>query len=75
MVKAWYNRKMSKEIRGNMTNIMELCSTSGLVIFVLLTGKAFDVYGPSSPFTILAGCDLTVAALAIILGCFGVLKA
>ena len=54
---------------------MEIFATSGLVIFVLLTGKAFDVYGPSSPFTILAGCDLVVFLLAISLACFGVLKA
>ena len=75
VVKAWYNRRMSKEIRGNMSNIMEIFSTAGLVIFVLLTGKAFDTYGPSSPFTILAGCDLVVVLLASSLACFGVLKA
>jgi len=66
---------MSKEIRGNMSNIMEIFATSGLVIFVILTGKAFDVYGPSSPFTILAGCDFLVVLLSSILGCLGILKA
>lgn len=75
VVKAWYNRRMSKEIRGNMSNIMEIFATSGLVIFVLLTGKAYDVYGPSSPFTILAGCDLVVVLLVISLTYFKVLKA
>jgi hypothetical protein len=75
VIKGWYNRKMNKNIRGNMTNIMELCGTLGLVIFVVATGKAFDSFGPSSPFTILAGCDMFVCVLTTVMACMGWLKA
>jgi len=66
---------MNKNIRGNMTNIMELCGTLGLVIFVVATGKAFDSFGPSSPFTILAGCDMFLCVLTTVMACMGWLKA
>jgi hypothetical protein len=74
IIKAWYNRHLVKEVRGNMSNIMEFVSVTGLVLFVITTGRAFDVYGPSSPFTILAGCDIFVAVLAVALAVAGVLK-
>ena len=65
---------MSKEIRGNMTNLIDIFGVSGLVIFVLITGKAYDTYGPNSPFNILAGCDLFVVLLATVMACLGFIK-
>ena len=58
-----------------MTNIMEICGTIGLVIFVVASGKAFDAYGPSSPFTILASCDMFICVLTTVMACMGWLKA
>jgi len=74
IIMGWYNRKMNKEIRGNMTNLISIVSTAGLVLFVAITGKAYDVYGPSAPFSILAGLDLFTCLLATALAYFGILK-
>lgn len=74
IIASWYFRKMNKEVRGNMTNLMSIFSTAGQVLFVAATGKAFDIYGPSAPFSLLAILDLLVCLLAGILAVLGILK-
>lgn len=65
---------MPNEIRGVMIGINNFFGLLGQTIFSVIAGIIFDKVGPASPFTLVSMCDFTIAFIAIIVSCYGLLK-
>ena len=73
-VNAFFLKNMPSDIRGTMIGAFYFFGNIGCTLFAMIGGIMFDKIGPSSPFTLIAICDLIVCILAIVLACLGYLK-
>ena len=73
-VEVLFLRSLPNEIRGTMIGLGNFFGLLGQTIFSVVAGIIFDKVGPASPFTLVAVCDVGIAAIAIIISFYGLLR-
>lgn len=73
-VEVLFLRSLPNEIRGTMIGLNNFFGLLGQTIFSVIAGIIFDKIGPASPFTLVAFCDFTIAAIAVTIAFFGLLR-
>lgn len=73
-IEAAYSRHLPKEVRGIMNGVQSLFGTLGGLWLTKLGGYMYDIYGPKSPFLVVAFTDIAFAVLVAILGATGKFK-
>ena len=66
-IQSYFMRSLPNAIRGTMLGVYNLFANIGIAAFTLVGGIMFDRIGPSSPFTLVSICDLTIFIFAIVL--------
>jgi predicted MFS family arabinose efflux permease len=60
-----FNKNLPKDIRGTLNSAYSFFGNVGLLIFTKIGGYIFDNWGASSPFILVATCDILFALLVI----------
>lgn len=73
-IETVFSRNLPKEVRGTMNSIQTLFGTIGALLFTVVGGYMFDLYGARSPFMVVAVINLTFALFVTLSGVTGRFK-
>jgi hypothetical protein len=66
-VDGLFNKHLPKDIRATLNSGYNFFGNVGLLIFTKLGGYLYDNVGPSTPFMVVAACDISFALFIILL--------
>jgi hypothetical protein len=66
-VDGLFNKNLPKDIRGSLNSAYSFFGNFGILLFTKAGGYMYDNVSPSSPFIVVACCDVVFAVLVIIL--------
>lgn len=73
-IETAYARNLPKDVRGIMNSVQTFFGTCGALMFTKFGGYMFDMYGPKSPFLIVAAVNICFAAFVAMAGLTGKFK-
>ena len=72
-IESLFMKKLSIEVRGSMTVLMQFFIGIGALFFHVIGGPAFDSIGPASPFIMVSCFDGVLFCFTIMLAALGML--
>ena len=73
-VETVFSRHLPKDIRGTMNGVQSFFGTISGLIFTKIGGYLYDIYGPKSPFLLIAIVNLVFASFVMLTGLTGKFK-
>ncbi len=73
-IETAFARNLPKEVRGTMNGVQALFAALGGLWLTKIGGYMHDIYGPKSPFLVVAGSNALFALIVALLGAIGKFK-